>query len=117
MVSLSGTGTVVKLHPSSLGFGWVHEGDSKTLTTTLTNVGATALSITSITITGSSYFSQTNNCGASVGAGGSCSITVTFSPGSIGTFSGDVVITDNGGGSPQQVALSGTGYGGFKCCI
>ena len=112
-VSSSGTGTEVELNPGSLTFSCtIPDGgascSASSQTITLTNTGATALSITSLTATGASEFSQTNTCGASLGAGGSCSITVSFSSSSTGSFSGDVVVVDNGGGSPQQVALSGT---------
>jgi len=103
-VSLTGTGTVVEFNPASLSFGTV----GKTLTTTLSNTGITALSISSITITGSPFFSQTNTCGTSVVAGGSCAISVIFRP-EKGSF-GDVSVSDNGGGSPQQVPLSGSKY-------
>ena len=103
-VSLTGTGTVVEFNPASLSFGTV----GKTLTTTLSNTGSTALSISSIAITGSAFFSQTNTCGTSVAAGGSCTISVTFRPAK-GSF-GDVSVSDNGGGSPQQVPLSGSVY-------
>jgi hypothetical protein len=108
-VSLKGTGTVVELNPTSLNFGTVSVGQSKTLATILTNVGSTTLSITSITLTGSSEFSQTNTCDGSVGAGKSCTISVTFKPTGAGAVSGNVSISDNGGASPQQVGLSGTG--------
>jgi hypothetical protein len=109
-VSLTGTGTVAEFNPASLRFGSVKRADSKALTTTLSNTGNTALSISSITITGSATFSQTNTCGASVAAGASCTITATFRPTGIGSFSGDVSISDSGGGSPQQVPLSGSAY-------
>jgi len=109
-VGLTGTGTVVEFNPASLSFGSVKRASSKTLTTTLSNTGSTALSISSVTITGSTTFSQTNTCGASVAAGGSCTITATFRPLGIGSFSGDVSVSDSGGGSPQQVPLSGSAY-------
>ena len=67
----------------------------------------TLLTITKIMITGSTTFSQKNNCGLSVGAKKSCTITLTFNSPSRGTFSGVRSISDNGGGSPQQMALSG----------
>jgi len=110
-VSLSGTGTVVELAPSSLSFicgGLYPACPPPPKSITLTNVGSGTLDITSIAITGSSTFSQTNTCGSSVGAGGSCIITVTFTPTGSGTVTGDVSISDDGGGSPQQVSLSGT---------
>jgi len=109
--SLSGTGTVVKFNPTSLGFGAVQVGQTSHEATTLTNVGSTTLSINSITITGtdSNEFSQTNNCGSSAGAGKSCTITVGFRPTERGFDSASVSVSDNGGGSPQQVPLSGSG--------
>jgi hypothetical protein len=110
-VRLTGVGTDVELVPASQNFGTVTIGQTKTLSTTLTNVGSTTLSVTGITLTGSSEFSQTNTCGRSVGAGMSCTRTVTFKPTGAGAVSGDVSISDNGGGSPQQVSLSGTGQG------
>jgi dienelactone hydrolase len=108
-ISLSGEGTVVELNPASLSFGVVQAGQRKSLPTTLTNVGSTTLSITGLTITGSSAFSQTNTCPLSLGAGASCTITVTFKPGGRGGFTGAASISDNGGASPQQVPLSGSG--------
>jgi hypothetical protein len=81
---------------------------------TLTNKGSVAVNITSppgITITGTntSDFAQTNNCGSSVAAGASCYIWVTFTPSATGARSAAVSVSDDGGGSPQQVALAGTG--------
>jgi hypothetical protein len=106
-VSLTGTGTVVKLNPASLGFGPVWLNGGKTLTTTVANIATTTLNITGITITGSKYFSLTgNNCPSSVTAGKSCTITVTFVPKMFGYFTGAVSISDNGGSSPQQVPLA-----------
>jgi FG-GAP-like repeat/Abnormal spindle-like microcephaly-assoc'd, ASPM-SPD-2-Hydin len=114
-VNLTGTGTVVELNPTSLDFGSVNVGSSRVLTTALTNVGSAFLSITSIIVTGSSEFSQTNTCGSGVGGGQSCTITVTFSPTVAGSVTGNVSISDNGGASPQTVPLSGSGV--FPPCV
>jgi dienelactone hydrolase len=116
-ISLTGTGTVVKFNPTSLNFGSVKVGHSSSLTTALTNTGSTALSISGIT--SSTPFTQTNNCGGSVTPGGSCSITVAFKPPSTGSFSGAVSVSDNGGGSPQRVPLSGSGVksGGASAAV
>jgi len=111
-VSLSGTGTEVELAPTHLSFGCymfrnIITGTyycvcSPAQTVTLTNGGATPLIINGITITGP--FSQANNCGTSVGAGQSCTITVDWSHSEgVGVLS----VSDNGGGSPQSVSLSG----------
>lgn len=111
-ISLSGTGTVVKLSAASLSFGSVTVGTKSTpKSVTLTNVGTTSLSITSISITGTNPgdFSQTNTCGTGIAAGANCTISVTFKPTATGARSASVSITDNGGGSPQKISLSGTG--------
>jgi dienelactone hydrolase len=109
-VSLTGTGTVVELNPATLSFGTVQVGQSKNLSTTLTNTGSTTLNFSGITTTGSDRdeFSQTNTCGSSLGAGKSCTITANFRPTEAGSDSAQVSISDNSGG-PQQVALSGAG--------
>jgi hypothetical protein len=54
-------------------------------------------------------FAQTNTCGGSVAAGANCSINVTFKPTAIGARTASVSITDNAGGSPQNVTLTGMG--------
>ena len=79
---------------------------------TLSNTGAAALTIASIVAGGD--FTQTNNCGSSVAAGGNCTINVTFMPTATGTRSGSLTITDNNNGltgSTQSVTLRGTGLG------
>jgi hypothetical protein len=111
-VPLTGTGTEVKLNPKSLTFPVQLVGTTSTAkNVTLTNVGHTALSLTGISITGpdGGDFQQTNTCGTRIGAGKSCTINVTFSPTAGGTRTASVSVSDNGGGSPQTVALSGTG--------
>jgi len=112
-LALSGQGTtdgpVVTLSASSLTFTQVRVATHQTQTVQLTNTGNSALSITSISITGTGQFSQTNNCGASVAAASSCTITVTFSPSFPETQTGAVSISDDAPGSPQSVALTGSG--------
>jgi len=111
-VALSGIGTVVKLQPANLNLGNQQVGtSSQPKPVTLTNIGSTPLQITRIGITGANAadFSQTNNCGSNLGPGASCTINVTFTPTAVGSRSAFVNIIDDGGGSPQRVALSGTG--------
>jgi hypothetical protein len=111
-VALSGSATVVKLTPTSVNFGDQKVGSkSPTVPIKLTNVGKVALAISQIALTGidPGDFSETNNCGTSVPAGGSCTIKVKFAPQKKGQRSADVSITDDGGGSPHQVGLFGNG--------
>jgi hypothetical protein len=111
-VALSGTGTVVKFSPIGVNFGDQKVGTkSAPVPVQLTNTGKTALSITKIAITGKdpADFSQTNNCGKSVPPGHSCTINITFQPTAKGSRSANLSASDDGGGSPQEVLLSGTG--------
>jgi hypothetical protein len=77
----------------------------------LTNLGPSALSISSIAVTGTnaSDFSQSNTCGSTLAPGAYCTISVTFKPTQIGSRTASVTIADSGVGSPQTIALSGTG--------
>src|SRR5439155_1162599 len=110
-VSLTGVGNppaAGSLSPSSLSFGSQTVGTtSAAQAVALTNTGGTALSLSSLTANGD--FAQTNNCGSTVAAGASCAINVTFTPAAAGSRSGTLSMTDNAGGSPQSVSLTGTG--------
>lgn len=70
----------------------------------LTNTGSSAITISRIDI--DANFSQLNNC-KTVQPGHTCKIVVYFTPTLTGTLTGYLAIADNGGGSPQMVALSG----------
>ena len=54
-------------------------------------------------------FAQTNNCGATLGPGASCTLSVTFSPAAVQSYTGSITVTDSDPSSPQSVALSGSG--------
>jgi len=71
----------------------------------LTNTGADPVKVSNITTT--SHFSQLNNC-KTIQPGKSCKIAVFFTPTAPGDLVGYMAITDDGGGSPQLVNLSGT---------
>ena len=112
-ISLSGIAVTaptaqVSLTPTSLAFGnQTINSSSVAKTVTLTNSGNAALSITSIAALGE--FTQSNNCGASLAAGLSCTISVTFTPTTVANKTGSVTITNNATGSPHHIALTGAG--------
>jgi hypothetical protein len=109
-VSLSGSGTApaAGLSPLSLTFaGQLVGTTSAAQTVTLSNTGSAALNISKIATAGD--YTQTNNCGASLGAGTSCTINISFKPTNTGTRTGTLSVTDNASGSPQKAALTGTG--------
>jgi len=116
--SLTGSGasgsTNITLTPNKLSFGNEPIGStSALLTTTLQNTGQAILVISNIAVSGTNPgdFGQTDDCGTSVAVGASCTFTVTFTPTASGNRSASLSITDNAGGSPQHVSLTGTGVG------
>jgi len=108
--ALAGTGIVpVTLSVSSLSFGVVQVGSSKTAApVTLTNQMAVALTGVTVGVTGTGY-SQVNTCGTSVPTGGTCTITISFTPKAAGTVAGTMTVTDSANNSPQTLSLSATG--------
>jgi hypothetical protein len=103
----------VQSNPSSLNFPTPQliGTNSSPQVTTLTNTGDAILTITSIAISGTaaSDFTQTNNCGSMLAVNATCQIHVTFSPTGGSVRAANVQITDSALGSPQTIALTGTG--------
>ncbi|HEY8056572.1 MAG TPA: choice-of-anchor D domain-containing protein [Terriglobales bacterium] len=107
-VSLDGSGAVAnaQLSATTLDLGQVKAATtSGAQPITLTNAGGAPLVITSVGTVGN--FGETNNCGASLAAGATCTIEVTFAPGAAVNYSGQLTI--NFASGSQSVALSGEG--------
>jgi hypothetical protein len=98
----------VTLSPASLAFPSQITGTSSAAQQiVLANSGQAPLSVTSISVSGD--FTQTNTCSSSIAAGATCAISIKFLPTSVGVRTGTLSVTDNASGSPQSVAISGTG--------
>jgi hypothetical protein len=99
--------------PGLLDFGSAVLGTSGgPLTETLTNTGTLAIAINSITIVGddAANFQRTaTNCQASLPAGTSCTISLTFTPAQTGVRAAALTITDDTAGSPHGASLTGVG--------
>jgi hypothetical protein len=108
-VTTGGTGIAdASLSPATLNFGSHTVGTTSTsLSATLTNNQTSALTISSIAVSGD--FSETNNCGTSLAGRAKCTISVTFTPTVVGALTGTLTVTDSGNNSPQTTALTGTG--------
>jgi hypothetical protein len=99
------------LSPTSLSFGTQNiNTTSAAQNLTLSNTGTAILPINSIEI--SMFFAETNNCGASVAVGGSCTIQVTFDPQTVGIVAGTLEVFDNAASGAQTVTLVGPGVAG-----
>jgi hypothetical protein len=115
-VALSGTSAassgVAALSPSSIAFGSIPDNTQSAPTTvTLTNNGTGPLTVSSVAFGGENKFAfslSNNTCtGATVPAGGTCTVDVRFTPTTLGSKVASVVFSHNGGGN-TSVALSGT---------
>jgi hypothetical protein len=98
--------------PTSLKFGSHVVGTtSAPLGVTLGNKGTFAVTVDGITLTGTSaaWFGQTNDCAATLPAGASCSISVTFTPLAVAAKSARLSIATSATATPIGVSLSGTG--------
>jgi FG-GAP-like repeat len=74
----------------------------------LFNAGTTVLDVGTISTSGD-FSLQSTTCGQTLASGASCKVKVVFQPTAAGTRSGALLIIDDAIGSPQTVALSGTG--------
>jgi trimeric autotransporter adhesin len=121
-ILLSGTGTAgtttttATLSPNPLAFGGQEIGTiSPAGVVTLSNTGSAGLTGITPTLTGtnaSAYAmltSGTNVCGATLAAGATCNIYVTFTPSATGSLPATLSVADSASGSPQTVSLTGTG--------
>jgi 6-phosphogluconolactonase (cycloisomerase 2 family) len=98
-------GPVLSANPASVTFPDQQVGTTSAVrTVTISNTGSSTASISGITVTGE--FQQNYNCGATLPAGSSCAIYLTFSPQGTGMRNGTLSIA---GSAPITVGLSGNG--------
>lgn len=113
-VAVSGTGTAaatpsLSASPPLAAFGNVTVGQSSAGTTiTVSNTGgAAATGVTMSNSNAGEFAVSGNTCGATINAGASCALTVTYTPGAAGGDS--ATLTFNYAGGALVVSLSGTG--------
>ncbi len=121
--SATGTNTVtvttasgpgVSLSPNPLAFGGeVYKTTSPALAVVLSNAGSTALTGITPTLTGTNpadfaITTGTNACGATLAAGSSCNIWVTFTPINTGNLQATLSVADSAANTPQTATLTGT---------
>jgi hypothetical protein len=118
VITLTGAAVLppgVRVAPSSWGFASESVGtQSAAENVTITNIGSIPLSFTQgIGISGANAadFSQTSNCNLQSGLqpNAQCTVAVVFAPIAGGLRSATLTVADSAIGSPQTVALSGTG--------
>jgi len=109
-IALSGTGTAVgqvAVSPSSLDFGSVAVGSSKSLTETL-NASGGSVTINSASASTTEFSLTGLSLPLTLQSGQSKSFTVTFTPTDSGTASADISFVAAGSNTPVVATLTGT---------
>lgn len=98
----------VNASPTSLAFGSWQLNTNTMQTVILSNVGVVPFTISGIAITGTnaSEFSQTTTCGATLAAAATCTVSVTFTPTSMGAKTASLGVNGN---ATVTVPMTGTG--------
>ena len=108
-VTLTGSGVIpITFSPAGISFGNQAAGTTSNATNvTMKNNLPTAIAISNVQAT--APYAQTNNCGTSIAAGGTCTLSVTFDPAAVQYYSSSIAVTDSDPSSPQSITVTGTG--------
>lgn len=115
IVTLSGTASAPPVPtvsaPSVVSFPATQVGAvSAPVTVTITNVGSGNLVVSAAQVVGAGYAITGDTCtGATVPLSGTCTITLTFSPGSAGSVIATLRLISNAPSSPTLIGLTGAG--------
>jgi hypothetical protein len=123
--AVTGTGVMpaASLAPNPVAFpNQIVNSTSVAMAVTLSNPGTVALTgiVPSLAGTNPSDFAiatGANACGASLVAGSTCFIYLTFTPQAATNYSATLSVADNAPGQPQTAALTGTGISGVILAI
>src|SRR5437764_4168155 len=103
----------VSIFPNPVQFGTIPlNSSSPAALVFVSNPGATAVTISNMTIGGTN---STNfafyefSCVGTISGGQTCQMYLTFTPSAMGNFSATLVITEVGVTSPINIPLQGTG--------
>jgi hypothetical protein len=109
--ALSGTGLNYALSaaPNSVPFGSIALGGTSTQTVTLTNTGTQPVTITSIT-TASTVFTNTFTSSSLAPNGGTCTVTVVFTPAIAQAYTDELTVNTTPAGLLPLIQLTGSGY-------
>ena len=113
IVSLTGTAvaptSLVSASPTSLGFGNVNVGASKSLSATLTNSGNSNVTISGVTTAGTGFNATGVPAGTILTPNQSATLNVAFAPANAGSATGSISVGSNATNSPAAITLTGSG--------
>jgi hypothetical protein len=95
----------------------VHSTGTMTNALELRNVGSVAAAVTKPFVFNSTEFSETDNCPASLPAGGICNVNLNFTPASSGQRTGTLKVPSTAAISPAIVSISGVGADGYNAVV
>jgi hypothetical protein len=117
LVALSGTGmtgtppptpAALTVTPNSITFGSVAVGSEATQTVHLENTGGEAAAISKMTISGTGVSISGMTAPATLAAGQTANLTVTYKPAAAGTLTASLAITSNATDSSVVVGINAT---------
>ncbi len=94
--------------PSSLNFGTVQVGAPKTISATLSNAGGSSVTLSQANLTGVGFTVSGLNLPATLAAGQSAALSVTFTPQSGGSASGSLSIVSDASNASLAIPLTAT---------
>ena len=101
----------LSLVTSTLDFGSLAAGSSKTLTITATNSGPDSVTVSSAAISTQYFALVSPSLPVSVAAGQSATISIVFTPNAAGTFNATLSINSDASNSVMNISLTGTATG------
>ena len=113
-VSLSGTGVAsqqggLSASPTTVSFGNVAVNSTQSQAATITNTGATSVTISAASVAGTGFSLSGVNTPFTLATNQSVQLTVGFTPTATGSVSGTLTITSNAQNGTFSVPLTGTG--------
>lgn len=110
IVFVSGTSVTPTITADPASITFASQGlNTSSLAQTITLSNTSKVAGTFASITASGQFAATSQCGATLAPGATCTVSIVFTPSSIGIQNGSLTITDNATGTPQNISLTGTG--------
>jgi hypothetical protein len=114
-ISVSGTGTtasstsLLSAGASSLNFGNTLVGSSAPQAVALTNTGTASVNVSQVAINGAGFTVSGFPGAATLAAGRSFTLTVSFAPATVGSTTGSLSVVSSATNSPAAISLTGTG--------
>ncbi len=111
-IALTGTGVAqgtLGSNPTSLSFGSVQVGTNQSLSETVTNTGGASVTISQVAISGTGFSLSGITAPVTLTAGQSAAFSVTFTPASTGSVTGNLTLTSTASNPTLTIPLSGTG--------